>query len=243
MFLWTNGILYRTISHYEKYSKTLVTRGPAKKLSEKIRKSEALISKLKTHSEKGTCPQTLRYNARANITTEIKLNRIKQLQSRKSFDAKQSRDKAHSAVSDPNTISHAEKIETIQKRMDELEKMMLDLQKNENRGSESYPIVSFMSTVNFEREKTLTKSAICTIKHHGRRKSLGAIRKKQEDANKRYIKNLSNLELTQAQIYLLSRGLKFIPIPLTSESHIRTQLLNDFKTFSKRMRLQYIFYG
>ena len=111
--------------------------------------------------------------------------------------------------------------------MNELEKMMLDLQKNENRESECYPVVSFMSTVSFEREKTLTKSAICTIKRHERSKSLGAIRKKQ-DTNKRYIKNLSNLELTQAQINPLSRGLKFIPTPLTNESHIGTQLLNDF---------------
>ena len=72
-------------------------------------------------------------------------------------------------------------------------------------------------------------------------KSLGAIfiRKKQ-DTNKRYIQNLSNLE---AQINLLSRGLKFIPNPVTNESHVRTQLLNDFKAFARRMRLQYIFYG
>ena len=30
---------------------------------------------------------------------------------------------------------------------------------------------------------------------------------------------------------------------MTNESHIRTQLLNDFKAFVRRMRLQYIFYG
>ena len=39
-------------------------------LSEKIRKYEASISKLRTHSEKGTCPKTMLYNARANITTD-----------------------------------------------------------------------------------------------------------------------------------------------------------------------------
>ena len=62
------------------------------------------------------------------------------------------------------------------------------------------------------------------------------------DTNKRYIKNLSNLELTQAQRNLLSRWLKFIPTPVTNESHIRTQLLNDFKAFARRMRLQSISY-
>ena len=50
--------------------------------------------------------------------------------------------------------------------------MMLDLQKNENEESESYPNVHYMSTDNFQRGKTLTKSAICTIKRHERRKKL-----------------------------------------------------------------------
>ena len=128
--------------------------------------------------------------------------------------------------------------------MNELKQMMLDLQKNENKESESYPNVSFMPTDNFEREKTLTKSAICTIKRHERRKKLRPdIYQKKQDTNKRYIKNLSNFELTQSQINLLLRGLKFIPTTVTNESHIRTRLLHDFKAFARRMCLQYIFYG
>ena len=75
-------------------------------------------------------------------------------------------------------------------------------------------------------------------------KSLGAIfirknRKQISDTSK----TSQIFELTQAQINLLSRGLKFIPTRVTKESHIRTQLLNDFKAFARRMRLQYIFYG
>ena len=96
--------------------------------------------------------------------------------------------------------------------MNELEKMMLEVQENANKESESYPKGLFMSTVNFEREKTLTKSAICTIKRHERGKMLRRdIYGKKQETNKRYIKNLSNLELTQAQMNLLSRALKFIP--------------------------------
>ena len=107
-------------------------------------------------------------------------------------------------------------------------------------------LIPIMSTDNFEWEKTLTKSAICAIKRHERRKKLRRDIyqiKKKHDTNKRHIKNFSNLELTQAQINLLSRGLKFIPISMTNENHTRTQLLNDFKAFVRRMRLQYIFYG
>ena len=47
--------------------------------------------------------------------------------------------------------------------------------------------------------------------------------KQKQDTNIRYIKNLSILELTQAQINLLLRGLNFIPTSVTNESHIRTQ--------------------
>lgn len=87
----------------------------------------------------------------------MKLKRIKRIQSRKCSDAKQSRDQAIIAVSDPNTINHVEKIQNIQKRMNKLKQMMLDLQKNETKESKSYPNVSFMSTDNFEREKPLIK--------------------------------------------------------------------------------------
>ena len=56
--------------------------------------------------------------------------------------------------------------------MNELKQMMLNLEKYENKESESYPGVSFMSTDHFEREKTHTKRAICTIKRHERRKKV-----------------------------------------------------------------------
>ena len=42
----------------------------AENIKEKIRKSEESISKLQAHSDKGTCPKTLRYNARANISPD-----------------------------------------------------------------------------------------------------------------------------------------------------------------------------
>ena len=56
---------------------------------------------------------------------------------------------------------------------------------------------------------------------------------------KQHNKNLSNSK----QITLLSRGLKFIPTPVTRENIIRRQLLNDFSQFARRMRLKYIFHG
>ena len=58
-----------------------------------------------------------------------------------------------------------------------------------------------------------------------------------------HIRNLSNEQLTDEQITLLSRGLKFIPTPITTENNIRRELLKDFDLFARRMRLQYIYYG
>ena len=63
------------------------------------------------------------------------------------------------------------------------------------------------------------------------------------ECNRKYVKNLSNLELTNDQINLLSRGLKFVPTPITNETSLRKQLFTDFKDFSRKMRLQFIYHG
>ena len=60
----------------------------------------------------------------------------------------------------------------------------------------------------------------------------------------KYIKNLSKKTLTDAQLDLISRGLKFIPVNKTiNKSKIRRELQLDFEDFAKRMRLKYIFHG
>ena len=252
----------------------------AESVKQKIRKSEESISKLQAHSDKGTCPKTLRYNARANISPDeefkqditlirknaqqkylgalikfhyrrvernkTKPHRIQQLEQRKSNDVNLARNKAHSTVHEPraNVNKHEERIENIQKKMHELKQMMLNIQKDENKAPESYPNVSFMSTYQCKRER-VPKRAIHTKKRNERRKRLRRdIDQKILESKKRYIKNLSDSELTRDQINLLARGLKFIPTPaVTSESHIRLQLLNDFEAFARRMRLQYMFHG
>ena len=65
----------------------------------------------------------------------------------------------------------------------------------------------------------------------------------QIEANRKHIKNLSNKELSNDQINLLAKGLKFIPTPVTKQSQIKRQILRDFDQFARRMRLMYIFHG
>ena len=66
----------------------------------------------------------------------------------------------------------------------------------------------------------------------------------QNTRGEKHIKNLSNRTLTDAQIRLISRGLKFIPVNKSiNRNKIRRQLLRDFENFARRMRLKYMFHG
>ena len=65
---------------------------------------------------------------------------------------------------------------------------------------------------------------------------------KERETNEKFLHSLSSHQLTESQVSLLSRGLKFIPTPATSEIRIKQQLLRDFEQFARRMRLLYIFH-
>ena len=62
------------------------------------------------------------------------------------------------------------------------------------------------------------------------------------ESHRKQVRNLSNEQLPDEQITLLSRGLKFIPTPITTENNIRRERLKDFDLFARRMRLQYIYH-
>ena len=54
--------------------------------------------------------------------------------------------------------------------------------------------------------------------------------------NERYIQNMSNEKLSNEEISLLSKGLKFVPTPNSNEKTLRRQLMQDFNEFERRMR-------
>ena len=115
-----------------------------------------------------------------------------------------------------------------------------------NKKSESYPVV-FSDPLEIREEGKRNKSNNKAVKNRKRLERRKAKDKKRFQKNiesrKQHIKNLSDTPLTDEQITLLSRGLKFIPTPVTRENDIRRQLLNDFSQFARRMRLKYIFHG
>ena len=115
---------------------------------------------------------------------------------------------------------------------------------NQNKEGESYPCLLSESTVKVKRDKDIEKRKKLNKKHNTRRKIARQRRQKiTHESNKRHIKNLSDIQLTTDQTSLLSKGLRFIPTPVTKENSIRHQSMRDFNQFARRMRLQYIYHG
>ena len=67
--------------------------------------------------------------------------------------------------------------------------------------------------------------------------------RKERETNEKFLHNLSSHQLTDSQVSLLSRGLKFIPTPATNETKIKQQLLRDFEQFARQMILLYSYHG
>ena len=243
-------------------------------IKDKIQKSTESITKLKKPIENNTCPKTLRYNARANIAPDEEFKRdiswIRKDAERKVLGAlvkfhdrrversksklvkleQESRKEKRKDMSDKvpsNTLecSHEQKLENIQKKIDELNKMKYILQNaKENKQSESYPRVFSENIDYLKRERGKKKRSLSTKKRNERRRKIARdLDKNITEARKKHIKNLSDYKMTRDQINVLSRGLKFIPTPVTNTGHVRAELLKDFNAFARRMRLQYIFHG
>ena len=101
-----------------------------------------------------------------------------------------------------------------------------------------------MSTAGYNKDYENRKHAISTKKRNEcKRKLRRDTDLKTTEAKKKHIRNLSDYQMTRNQTGILSRGLKFIPTPVTNESHIRKELLRDFSAFARRIRSQYIFHG
>ena len=141
----------------------------AKEIKERIRKSEESIAKLKTHSEKGTCPKTLRYGARASIApneefkkeisfirknaekefldalTKFHYRRIERytvsLRKLEQLESRKSTDVTLIKNRQLSTKEHADKIERLQKKMSKLTETMMELEREQNKEVESYPRV------------------------------------------------------------------------------------------------------
>ena len=140
----------------------------------------------------------------------------------------------------------------LQKQYNEVNRILSQLNDStENKNCEKYSCECVKCVTNStggpdtDRVKqSYTKTQRNTAKRRQRRKkSSNNIVSFQTTSGEKYIKNLSNKKITDAQIKLISHGLKFIPVNKLNKNRIRRQLLQDFETFARRMRLKYMFYG
>ena len=98
--------------------------------------------------------------------------------------------------------------------------------------------------INSLKEKTKTPPKVSSTKRRKERRKTKQKKnlKTRLEANKKHIKNLSDKKLTNDQINLLAKGLKYIPTPVTNEMQTKKKLLRDVDHFARRIRLQYIFH-
>ena len=97
---------------------------------------------------------------------------------------------------------------------------------------------------NTNKGKYITKVQRNTkTRNERRKKSSDKSVSYQKTTEEKFIKNLSDNNLTDAQTKLISKGLKFIPVNKVHKNKIRRQLLQDFQHFARRMHLKYIFQG
>ena len=116
----------------------------------------------------------------------------------------------------------------MEKKIEEL-KAELDSLLEANKKKRDYICLLFDSHKIKGGGENTKSTRVLNKKRKERRKNNRADRlHEQTEANKRHIKNLSNVELTNDQTNLLAKGLKFIPTPKEEQIHIRRQLLKDF---------------
>ena len=166
----------------------------------------------------------MKFHYRCVDRLKNKYSKLEQAQSHRSYqETNQSSRKAparnRNTSEDNNENELAEVLKAKIREVDTLLEQM-SAQTN-NKKSESYPdVLSYHLEIREEGKRNRTDNkAVKSRKRIGRRK----VKEKKHFLNniksrKQHIKNLSNSQLTDEQITLLSLGLKFIPTPVTREN-------------------------
>ena len=127
---------------------------------------------------------------------------------------------------------------SMQAQLSELQKMFCKMSEtmsvNKDR-VEQYSMVCFSDSRGPKRN-TIKENKKRSYRRNSLKNTLAHNSRAQ---NEKYIKNFSNKALSDDEVKLLSRGLKFIPTPLVPTSN--KSLLKDFNNFARTMRLRYLF--
>ena len=210
------------------------------------------IKRIRKEAERKMLGALKRFHHRSVERNKVKIRELEQksrsenqTSTSTSTDVKRHRTNVETDVT-PNVTSVQRSASSIQVQIDQLKQMMEELDKaNQNKESESYPCLLSECTDKTKRGKDIEKRKKKTNKRRNKRRK--AARRERHrtthEANKRHIKNLSDIQLTTDQINLLSKGLRFIPTPVTRDNNIKHQLMRDFNQLARRMRLLFIYHG
>ena len=144
---------------------------------------------------------------------------------------------ARSALSETVT---AETVQKAEKTIEELQRIVKLF--NSNKEKRDYTCL-LNDSHNTKRRRWHTKPSRVRNKMRNLRRKNNRIDQfdAQTEADKKHIKNFSNVELTNDQINLQAKGLKFIPTPKQKEIQIRRHLLKDFDQLARKIRPSNIF--
>nr|XP_058942951.1 uncharacterized protein LOC131771192 [Pocillopora verrucosa] len=195
---------------------TRSTRQPRKRKHEdtisaiqfKKQKTETSILKLERHLQQKTCPKSLQYKAKANVTPD------------ETFRQEISAIKSHAEAQYVSALVRFHQRRLVSHK-NKLEKA------NIAKSRSQYNVNTR------ERSRSPLRNIVNT--------DVDRIDKIENQLSE--LKDLIYNTLTDHQVSVLAKGLKFIETPVTNENKIRQQLLRDFEQFARRMRLRYIFHG
>ena len=196
------------------------------------------IKRVKEEAEQGFINALLQYHKRRLNGQENKLKKAKLSKNTSTFastDVNRSmREQSHSANTE-NIVNHdVNKVDKLQE-FNELKQILYThvLQNSaNNKNVEKYNSVisENLTTPTGVQNKKGYKT---NNKRKERRKKMAKKRiETQRKNNEKFIRNFSNQQLSDSQVSILSKGLKFVPTPVTDENYIRRQLLLDFEHFA-----------
>ena len=207
------------------------------------------IKRIKEEAEQSFIYALLQYHKRRLNGQENKLKKAKLSKNTSTFastDVNRSmREQSHSANTE-NIVNHDVNMVGKLQEFNELKQIILYthvLQNSaNNKNVEKYDSVisENLTTPTGVQNKKGYKT---NNKRKERRKKMAKKRiETQRKNNEKFIRNFSNQQLSDSQVSVLSKGLKFVPTPVTDENYIRWQLLLDFEHFARHMHLKYIFH-
>ena len=198
------------------------------------------ISAIKSHAEEQFVSALMRFHQRRLVSHKSKLEKANIVNSRSKNNVRNTREKPRSPLR--NTVNtDVSRIDILENQLSELKDLICTRFQSDNKHVEKY------NSVISEQTAAIPTVAERLSKNNKRKKRRKDIMQRrlitEREKNEKYLKNLSDHTLTDHQVSVLAKGLKFIETPVTNERKIRQQLLRDFEQFARRMRLRYIYHG